>query len=758
MATQARNLFISYARGDRARVAPLVDALTAAGHSVWWDGKLSGGSEFARAIEDALDHADAVIVAWSATSVISGWVRDEAASGRDRQRLVPIQLDATPPPLGFRQTHTIDFSHWNQRANAPEVAALLDGIAGVVDGVIAPPVPVYSRRSRPRSVVGLGVAGWFGWPLVAPGAATAATRIAVMPFENMTGGGDGALFADGIAEEIFDTLARDPHLKVVGRTSAWSFRGKLADPQVIRAKLGVGRLLEGSVRRQADRIRVSVRLIDTADGGEVWGQSFDRGANDAFAVQEEIARAVATRIGGASDAAAAAAEAQSKVAGVYEKVVVARQLIHSRQAAELTRARAMLAEAIAADPTYAPAHATYAFATMLLSSEQYGDIPESIAIAEATTQANVAIALDGGRSGAYAALGRMEESHDPQKRVENFNRAIALRPNDVDALIGVWNLYFYSLDDLRRGRAALERVRQIDPLWPLAVWDSLNLEAAAGDFAAMRETTARFRATTPDPAAADTMEGARAFASGEFAVAIKAVDAALTRNAGMAIASRVRYPAFVSLFAPNTPTTIHTPGESASFRQIVGRRFAAVVADVTAILPATRSEQLTFNLLYSLAVLRRDEDFLRAVATRFGSVTVDQRAAGWDATTTLATAAALARTGRPDDAKLQRDRARANLVRRQASGFDPVFDTWGWTMLLAAEGDRAGALARLETGLRRQWWIVCGGPSYPEDEIAIAGLDREPRARAVAAACRVRIDAERQRAGLGPQPPFPTGH
>jgi len=102
------SVFLSYDREDAATAGAVARALEKAGHSVWWDRQIAGGSEYSREIEQALRDAEAVVVLWSAKSVQSPWVRDEAASGRDRGRLVPVRLDATDPPLGFRQYQTVD--------------------------------------------------------------------------------------------------------------------------------------------------------------------------------------------------------------------------------------------------------------------------------------------------------------------------------------------------------------------------------------------------------------------------------------------------------------------------------------------------------------------------------------------------------------------------------------------------------------------------------------------------------------------------
>lgn len=124
-------IFLSYARADRVRVSELVAALQRAGHQVWWDRRLSAGAEFEREIEQALADADAVIVAWSAASVRSHWVRDEATAGRDTNRLVPVSLDGSAPPLGFRQLHTIDLTAWeiDPSCCCPPVESAVDSIA-----------------------------------------------------------------------------------------------------------------------------------------------------------------------------------------------------------------------------------------------------------------------------------------------------------------------------------------------------------------------------------------------------------------------------------------------------------------------------------------------------------------------------------------------------------------------------------------------------------------------------------------------------
>lgn len=126
-------VFLSYDRRDTVRAKPIARALEKAGHSVWWDRHIKGGAQYSKEIEAALKSADAVIVLWSSQSVESAWVRDEAASGRDRGRLVPMRLDGIEPPLGFRQYQDIDLSRWSGRGKPPKLREILSAIEALAE-------------------------------------------------------------------------------------------------------------------------------------------------------------------------------------------------------------------------------------------------------------------------------------------------------------------------------------------------------------------------------------------------------------------------------------------------------------------------------------------------------------------------------------------------------------------------------------------------------------------------------------------------
>jgi len=174
------SVFLSYVREDADKARALAAILERSGHSVWWDRQIKGGAQYSAEIEAALDAAEKVVVLWSAKAVGSAWVRDEAAAGRDTGRLVPVTLDGTAAPLGFRQFQTIDLSHWNGRSSAPAIKQLLEavGSVGPIEGV--PPVGrerMKLRLSRPMllgatAILAAATAAALVWTFWPSGAAT----------------------------------------------------------------------------------------------------------------------------------------------------------------------------------------------------------------------------------------------------------------------------------------------------------------------------------------------------------------------------------------------------------------------------------------------------------------------------------------------------------------------------------------------------------------------------------------------------------
>ena len=253
--------FLSYARADQDRAAKLARALEVAGVDLWWDTMIEGGAAFAKSIEAALENSNAVIVVWSAASVGSDWVLDEAAKGRDLRKLVPVTFDGTEAPLGFRQYQAIDLSHWRGDPRATAIVSIVRAIRVATGQAVRQSPASATARSRPlASRRGIliaaagatiaGAAGVLAWRQGLFGAPRGSSNsVAVLPFKNVGGDQDQAYFSDGLSEELRATLARNQRLQVMAQTSSATFRESNDDVITIASKLGVAYLLEGSVRR-----------------------------------------------------------------------------------------------------------------------------------------------------------------------------------------------------------------------------------------------------------------------------------------------------------------------------------------------------------------------------------------------------------------------------------------------------------------------------------------------------------------------------
>lgn len=152
-------VFLSYDREDAARARLIAQAIERAGHSVWWDFHLKGGAEYGKEIEQALTDADAVVVLWSQRSIQSAWVRDEAAAGRDRGRLIPVRLDDSSPPMGFRQYQNIDLSRWKGRGKPPRLTEILASIVGLSgeQSKTTDPIPASTSLSKLSRTISLAL-------------------------------------------------------------------------------------------------------------------------------------------------------------------------------------------------------------------------------------------------------------------------------------------------------------------------------------------------------------------------------------------------------------------------------------------------------------------------------------------------------------------------------------------------------------------------------------------------------------------------
>jgi TolB-like protein len=275
-------------------------------------------------------------------------------------------------------------------------------------------------------------------PGLVTGSSAAAASIAVLPFADLSPDSDQEYFADGISEELLNVLAKVNGLKVAGRTSSFAFKGRNEDLREIGRVLDVAHILEGSVRSQGDKVRVTAQLIQVSDGFHLWSETYDGDLNDIFAVQDDIASRILLAMKNQLNVEEAPVVAPVQRADVtaYGRFLEARDLIFTREPSKMERAMALLDEAIAIDPGYAPAYASRAKALLLLSDRpgSYGTIPAQEAMPRAEADVEKALELDPDLADAYAVRGLINsDSGRVDYAIINLRRAIELSPNSLDA-------------------------------------------------------------------------------------------------------------------------------------------------------------------------------------------------------------------------------------------------------------------------------------------------------------------------------------
>ena len=532
-------VFLSYARDDQKRALTVIAALKSAGVEVWWDGLLEGGETFLPTTEAALEGADAVVVLWSNTSVGSHWVRDEATRGRERQCLVPLSLDGSQPPLGFRQFQVIDISKWRGKADAPEIVAAIRAVTALA-GREALPQRVAPRQgpSRRAVLIGAGSAvvaatgGYLAFRGLLPGAAKASENtIAVIPFSNL-GDESQAYFSAGLSEELRAALSRNRVLRIAAPTSSAEFRGKDQDVLTIAKRLGVAHVLRGSVRAGSDMIRVSVELLNGRDAGVDWSETIDRKPSDVLAMQTEIA-AIVSRALANEISAKAIAEGRSgdlaqiggtNSAAAFDAYLRGKALVETSASEESDRAAlAQFDAAVKLDGGYASALAARSKVLAVIAN-QTNRIEEArlfydraIASAEAAIKAAPTLAEAHSALGYAIYNGRL----DPKAARRSYERSRELGEGDADVL-RAFALYCAYTDRASDADAAIASSLALDPLNPGAFRAAGYIAFARRDYAQTEVKMRAALALSPKFSAANAAIGSALYMKGQLQEALAA--------------------------------------------------------------------------------------------------------------------------------------------------------------------------------------------------------------------------------------------
>jgi adenylate cyclase len=399
------DVFVSYARSSEPVAQQVCEALRSAGYSVWRDDELPAHRAYADVIEERLKSAKAVVVIWSAEAAKSQWVRAEADAARQAGTLVQASVDGTLPPMPFNQIQCADLQGWSGDPHAPawrKLAASVEALAGTEHG------EVKSDDRRPQRT---------------------RRSVCVLPFVNMSGDAEQEYFSDGISEDITTDLSKVSALEVIARNTAFMFKGQSVDVCDIGRKLGVSHVLEGSVRKAGNRVRITAQLIDGRTGGHMWAERYDRDLTDIFAIQDEISKAIvaALKLKLLPKEKKAIEQRGTTSAEAYNLYLMARNHWATGNHGDVHREERVIRlcqRAVAIDPDYAAAWALLAIAQ---SSRRYGF---GIAGADGVEAAKKALSIDPGIAEAHCPIIRqhVEQQSYPEAEAE-LARALTAGPD-----------------------------------------------------------------------------------------------------------------------------------------------------------------------------------------------------------------------------------------------------------------------------------------------------------------------------------------
>lgn len=534
-------VFLSYASEDVAPASRICEALRSAGINVWFDqNELRGGDAWDHQIRRQVDECALFIpvISENAQARPEGYFRlewdlaDQRSHriGRNKAFIVPVCIDQIAE-RGADVPDSFLKAHWMRLPGGETPPSFTARIVGLLRGEGAPQsrptgarqavAPVLPNPSHWRtflliaSVVTALAIGWQAWRAYRPGSepylaegtpptlTTAAPTvpdksIAVLPFLDMSPGKDQEYMSDGIAEEILNLLAQVPDFKVIARTSSFSFKGKNVPIAEIAKQLNVSNVLEGSVRKSGNTLRITAQLIRAADSTHLWSSSYDRPLTDIFAVQTEIANAIvqALQIGlmGGKLTRREGGTENLEAYQLYLRAVAE----YSRNSAESLKSAGELAtKAVQLDPDFGMGWSALADVYMVSAENLY--LPSSEAYEKARELAKRSLELSPNMSTPHATLAFMHLDHDWDwaKARSEVAQALAREPSNPYALhaagrlaatLGQWG------DAERHLRAAQVR----DPLNPFAMFNLADTYYRAGRFADSESEFRKLLAMQPD--------------------------------------------------------------------------------------------------------------------------------------------------------------------------------------------------------------------------------------------------------------------
>ena len=397
------HVFISYARPNEPHAKEIADALRAHGFEVWRDDELPAHRAYAEVIEERIRGARAVVVLWSEHAAKSQWVRAEADTARSALTLVQVTLDGTIPPIPFNQIQCAELQGWEGDRSAPGWRKLIASVSELAS----------PKESKPQ----------------ASRASARELSVCILPFQNMSGDSEQEYFSDGISEDITTDLSKVSALEVIARNTAFTFKGQSVDVCEVARKLGVTHVLEGSVRKAGNQVRITAQLIDGKSGGHVWADRYDRDLTDIFTIQDEISKAIvaALKVKLLPNERRAIEQRGTNNAEAYNCYLLARQYWITGNHGDVRREERVMritGRAVQLDPYYAQA---WSLLAMAQSTLRYGYNQQ---IDDGYAAAHTALSIDPNIAEAHLPIARrFEEKRQYDKADAELAEALRLSPD-----------------------------------------------------------------------------------------------------------------------------------------------------------------------------------------------------------------------------------------------------------------------------------------------------------------------------------------
>jgi len=448
---------ISYARSTAAEATRIAAGFRALGYEVWIDTDLPAHRDYSDVIEEQVRTAKAVVVVWSADAAKSQWVRAEADVAREAGTLVQVTLDGAALPMPFNRIQCAEMGAWRGDMEAPGWRKAVASVAELVRRAPAPP------------------------PTPRDGAAPALPdkpSIALLAFANLSGDPAQDYFADGMVIEIATALARFPSLFVTASGSGLSYRDSETSRGRIAHELGVRYLLEGSVRKAGERVRIAVRLIEAAEDRQLWAERFDGVLEDVFELQDRVANAVASQIEPTIQQAeirrASARPTEDLTA--YDLYLRALPLLQRYSKETFDEGLELLDRAIARDPDYALALAYAAGFRATRAMLQWSeDAEQDVRTAFALRERALRAAPDDPDVLAQAAMAAIFAGVDRDLAEVSAERALARNPGSAFAWMGSGWVHVYG----GRAAEALGEFQTALRLDPRSSWRPIILDGTS---------------------------------------------------------------------------------------------------------------------------------------------------------------------------------------------------------------------------------------------------------------------------------------